>query len=328
MRIMVFDVPAESGGALSVLHEFYNECKHNQKNEYIFIVSLPELKETSNIKVLKFPWIKKSWGHRLYFDHIIAHKLIKKHNIDRVLSLQNVIIPHTNVYQSVLIHNALPFSEYRFNFKENKILWIYQNFIGKIIINSILNADKVIVQTKWLKKILIEKLKISNEKIIIRPPQINIHIKKKFKENKKRKTMFFYPASGMEFKNHKAIIEACIKLKEQGIEEYKVFFTLKGNENKYIENLFNIALKNKLPIEFIGNIKQYEVFEYYSKSILVFPSLIETYGLPLLEAKRHHTPIIVYDKPFSKEILSNYKYVEFVNQSLKSNFEISMKKYI
>ena len=39
MRIMVFDVPAESGGALSVLHEFYNEFKLDQENEYIFVLN-------------------------------------------------------------------------------------------------------------------------------------------------------------------------------------------------------------------------------------------------------------------------------------------------
>ena len=59
MRIMVFDVPAEGGGALSVLHEFYNEFKLDLENEYIFVLSLPELEETSNIKVYDFLGLKE-----------------------------------------------------------------------------------------------------------------------------------------------------------------------------------------------------------------------------------------------------------------------------
>ena len=160
MRIMVFDVPAESGGALSVLHEFYNEFKLDQENEYIFVLSVPELKETSNIKIIRFPWIKKSWGYRLYFDHFIAPRLIKEYEIDQVLSLQNITIPRTKVYQSVFVHNALPFSEHRFSFVENRLLWVYQNIIGKNIMRSITKADHVIVQTRWMKKKCVEQLKV------------------------------------------------------------------------------------------------------------------------------------------------------------------------
>ena len=115
MNIMVFDVPAESGGALSILNEFYNSFSIDKENNYIFVVSKPILKDTENIKILRFPWIKKSWFHRFYFDHVIAPKLIKNYNVDRVLSLQNIIIPYTNVYQTVYVHNSLPFAEYRFS---------------------------------------------------------------------------------------------------------------------------------------------------------------------------------------------------------------------
>ena len=307
MRIMVFDVPAESGGALSVLHEFYNEFKLDQENEYIFVLSLPELEETSNIKVLRFPWIKKSWGHRLYFDHFIAPKLIKEYDIDQVLSLQNVIIPHTAVYQSVFVHNALPFSEYRFRLKEDKLLWVYQNIIGKNIIKSIKKADYVIVQTNWMKNRLVEKLNVYDEKIEVKQSKIDIEIKDKFRETKDSLSTFFYPASGVIFKNHKVIVDACLKLKEDGIDEYKVIFTLNGDENKQITELYNTVKDKQLPIEFVGSMKRDEVFGLYSKSILIYPSFIETVGLPLIEAQMHNTPIIAVRRDYSYEILTNYK---------------------
>jgi glycosyltransferase involved in cell wall biosynthesis len=266
---MVFDVPAESGGALSVLNDFYGEYKFDQKNEYIFVVSRPELKETNNIKVFRFPWVKKSWIHRLYFDHFIAPKLIKKYKVDEVLSLQNIIIPHTKVYQRVFIHNALPFSEYRFSFREDKLLWIYQNIIGKKIIKSIKKADFVIVQTNWMKRIL--------------------------------------------FKNHKVIIDACIKLKKAGIDNYKVIFTLNGNENKYTSELSKLIKYENLPIELIGGLNREEVFKLYRESILIFPSYIETVGFPLIEAKMHDTPIIVSDYLYAHQALEDYEKATYFN---------------
>ncbi len=306
MRIMVFDVPAESGGALTVLHEFYNEFKFDQENEYIFVLSLPELEETSKIKVIRFPWIKKSWGHRLYFDHFIAPKLIKEHKVDKVLSLQNMIIPHTKVYQSVFIHNALPFSEYRFKFMDDKLLWAYQNLIGKNIIKSIKKADYVIVQTNWMKGKLIEGHMANSNKIEVKRSKIDLSIKEQFLKTNESSSTFFYPASGVVFKNHKVIVDACLKLREEGIEDYKVIFTLSGNENKHIIELYNKVKVNQLPIKFVGSMTRDEVFQLYSQSILIFPSYIETVGLPLVEAQMHNTPIIVSNSDYSIEMLANY----------------------
>ena len=72
MRILVYDVAASSGGALTVLNSFYEEFCKDTKNEYIFVLSVCELKEQPHIKVLNFPWIKKSPLHRMYFDQVLA----------------------------------------------------------------------------------------------------------------------------------------------------------------------------------------------------------------------------------------------------------------
>lgn len=313
MRIMVFDVPAESGGALSVLKDFYNEYKADQNNEYVFVVSKPKLEEAKNIKVLRYPWIKKSWLHRLYFDNFIAHKIIKKYKIDRVLSLQNIMIPHTKIYQSVFVHNALPFSEYKFKFFENRLLWIYQNILSRSIFKSIKKTDYIIVQTNWMKEKCIDQLNIKSDKVEVKPAKLDIEIKKAFQRNKNNLSTFFYPASGMFFKNHKAIIDACIKLNKQGVKDYNVILTLNGDENTHIVELYKKVIENKLPIQFIGSITREEVYEFYSKSILIFPSFIETVGLPLLEAKLHSSPIFVSDCAYAHEILINYKNVKFFN---------------
>lgn len=303
MRIMVFDVPAESGGALSVLHDYYRAAQKDVENDYVFVISVPELEETDHLKILRFPWIKKSWIHRLFFDHMIAHKIVRQYCVERIISLQNITIPHTKVLQSVLIHNAIPFSEHRFRFGENRFLWFYQNIIGRSILKSIKRADHIIVQTQWMKNACIEKVGVVPEKVEINPPIISIEIEEYFKETKKSLSTFFYPASGFEFKNHRVVIDACIKLKENGFRDYEIIFTLNGDENKYVKKLQKTVRKNELPIRFAGCLSREEVFLTYSKSVLLFPSYLETVGLPLLEAKMHRSPIVVADCPYSREIL-------------------------
>ncbi len=313
MRIMVFDVPAESGGALSILNEYYeNAVNHKDKSiEWIFVVSKPDLKPTDNVKILRYPWIKKSWFHRLYFDYFIAPKLVYKYDADSILSLQNLIIPRVKVRQTLYLHQSLPFVKKRYGITKNFKFWVYQNIISRMIYKSIKEADKVIVQTKWIMNAAIEKTKTKKEKFLIKQPELNIEVKEfyKFEEGKNR--LFFYPASGFIYKNHNIIVQACRILRNEGIENYNIIFTLKGDENNHIKKLYSITRSENLPINFIGFIDIDTVYKYYSKSTLIFPSYIETFGLPLLEAKMHKSPILASDCEFSHEILDDYDKVRF-----------------
>lgn len=315
MRIMVFAVPAQRGGALTILNQYYKKAIEDKMNEWYFIVSTPNLQEKENIKVLRFPEIKKSWFHRLYFDKFVSHKLVEKYNIDEILSLQNLIISNVNIKQTLYFHQSLPFAEKKYRLTENFKLWIYQNILSKSMFNSIKKADKVIVQTKWMKEVCIKNLKVDEKKFKICTPDFNIKIKRMYETQKhnNKQLLFFYPANGMSYKNHILIVEAVENLKEQKIDNFKIIFTLKGNENKDIKRLYSSVTKNKLPIEFIGNLSLERVYEYYSKSILIFPSYIETFGLPLLEAKLHGTPILASNCEFSHEVLEGYENVRYFN---------------
>lgn len=307
-NILVYDVAASSSGALSVLNDFYNEVKNYDDNsiKWTFVISTPHLEETENIKVVRLPWVKKSWIHRLFCDHFIAPQLIKKHNIDKVFSLQNVLVPSTNVPQVLYLHQSLPFVEYRFKITENLHLWIYQNVISWFIFSGIKKAKRTIVQTNWMKQACIEKTGVEENKILLIPPAINIVPKKFFSYENMSIPTFIYPATPIIYKNHQIIMDACKKLTEEGISNFQVIFTITGNENELSRKLLQETNEYNLPIKFIGSIPREELFEWYTKAILIFPSYIETFGLPLLEAKIHRTPIISLDTLFSKEILLDY----------------------
>jgi glycosyltransferase involved in cell wall biosynthesis len=81
-------------------------------------------------------------------------------------------------------------------------------------------------------------------------------------------------------------------------------------------------------IEFIGTITREQVYEYYSRSVLIFPSYIETFGLPMLEAKMHKTPMLVSDCPFSHEILDEYENVKFFRTEDETQLAGLMEKWL
>lgn len=315
MNVMVFNVAAESSGALSILLDFYEDIKNikNQDVNWFFVLGLPGLDETDKIKVLRFPWIKKSWFHRLFFDNVIAPRLVKRYKIDKILSFQNVTIPHVKVEQTIYMHNSLPFVEHKFKIFENTKLWIYQNIIGRIIVKSIKKAKNTIVQSYWIKQRCLEKAKIPEDRITVIPPKLEIKVNEFYDYNSLPYNKFFYPATAFSYKNHSVIIDACKILLNKDVSNYSVLFTLTGQENSYSSNLFEEVNKNQLPIEFAGHLERDQVMKNYSKMILLFPSYIETFGLPLLEAKMHKDIIVASDCEFSNEILADYNNVIFFN---------------
>lgn len=310
MRTLVYDVAADSGGAATVLQSFYEEFKKDTENEYIFVLSVYELPETENIKVLNFPEVKKSMLHRLYFDHFVAHKLVKKYKADRVLSLQNIELPHTNVPQTVYEHNALPFSEYKFKPWEAFRPWYSQQILGRMMKKSIRRAEKVLVQTNWMKEEIIRQCGIPADRVEVKFPPVKMLKTHPWKMDETCPT-FFYPAGPPAYKNHRTFLKACELLKEQGMEDYRVIWTVTGEENEGMKKLKAEAEEKQLPIEFIGPVPRTQLFEQYASSVLVFPSYIETIGLPLLEARSVGAPILAADCLYARDGVGDYEGAEF-----------------
>jgi len=311
MKIVVFNVAAEHSGALTILKQYYDKAVSDKQNQWTFVISTPSLLETDNVKVLKYTWVKKSWFHRLYFERFVAPKIAEQVQADEVLSLQNLVVRGVKVKQTLYLHQPLPFVEKRYGITEDFMAWVYQNIMSRMIFNSVRKADSIIVQTHWMKEACVQKIKVSPSKIKVICPEVNITIKKSYQQDNEAMKLFFYPASAIPYKNHAIIVEAVKGLKQKGLDNVRVVLTLEGHENKAVEKMVQEVQEQALPIEFIGKISLDEVYDYYSRSILIFPSYIETFGLPMLEAKLHGSPILASDCAFSHEILDGYDKARF-----------------
>lgn len=313
MLTMVFDVPASSGGAVTILEYYYNRYKEDKTgNKYIIVLGRYKLEETENIKVLRFPWIKKSWMHRAFFDVFIARKLVKTYKPDYVLSFQNIrVFCSKSIKQTLYMHQSIPFTDISFNpFKDTKY-WFIKNVLGKIIKKSIEKCDSVIVQTQWIKDACVKQTRVKQEKVVVEKPDQNKLFSAHYSDPGKSKRRIFYPANANSFKNHIVILKAIKQLKESKKEVPDVIFTISKTMGKYGRYIENEAQKMGLDINFIGRISFEEVQKYYESCILVFPSKLETLGLPLIEAKEAGCPIVCSNLPYAHEVLYDYRNVYY-----------------
>lgn len=308
MVILVYDIAADKTGALTILQDFYRDVRNHGRNgvQWVFVVSTPELKETENIAVFRYPWIKKSWLHRLYFDEFLAAGLAKKSHADLIFSMQNMPVPHCGRPQIVYFHQPLQFSPVRFSLfrKEERKYWFRQTIICNIFRRSLKKADRIIVQTKWMKNAISEWIPFDQNKISVVPPTIDKKEGNKTAHPTGRE--FIYPAAGGVYKNHDLIVDACILLEQRGIRDYHVIFTVGKNENPYCEKLYRRVTENRLKIDFSGILPKSKIDFLYARCVLIFPSYLETFGLPLLEARSAGTIVLASDLPFSREILEGY----------------------
>ena len=207
MRIVVNDIAASKGGAMTVLKDFYSCIKENDKeNEWIFLLGDNYLEETENIKVITLPEVKKSGLKKLKFDFFAGKKFIKKLNPDVVFSMQNVITFGLKVPQVIYMHQSIPVQSVKnfsfFKGSERKLAFI-QYIIGSIIKRSVKKAELTIVQTRWMKEAVLKKCKIPEDRIVNILPTVKdvAALVKREDFDKKR---FFYPTAPALYKNNAA----------------------------------------------------------------------------------------------------------------------------
>ncbi len=300
MRIVVNDIAANSGGVLTVLKDFYQFVKENDKeNEWIFLVCDDFIESTENVKVLKLPEIKNSYIKRLIFDFITGKKLVKSLGADCVFSLQNTLIHGARVPQIVYQHQPLPFQDvkkYSFFKKDERKMAVYQHLIGKTIFLSAKKADKLIVQTEWMREAIVKKCGVDKERIVKIAP--NIENSESLRVDVERKqNRFFFPTSAMPYKNISCIYEACKLLEEKNLD-FKVKIT--------VPEIY--PQKN---IDYIGQIPRTEVFANLCEGTLIFPSYIETFGYPLIEAAQMGAIVLAADCPYAHEVIGDYENVHY-----------------
>lgn len=115
---------------------------------------------------------------------------------------------------------------------------------------------------------------------------------------------FVYVASGDAHKNHRCLIHAWCLLAQDGLFPTLVLTIDSGNFSDLCDwiaeqsRVFNLRISNR------GVIKAQEIIELYASSgALIYPSVFESFGLPLIEARQAGLPIIASEMDYVRDIL-------------------------
>jgi glycosyltransferase involved in cell wall biosynthesis len=320
MKTVIVNATAlDASGALTILNQFIENIP-NSEIYYIIFISTKFKAPDFNSRNIKFiPLAVKSWHQRILWDFYGLNKWMKKNSVnpELIISLQNTsIYSSKNENQIIYLHQSIPFSDKRWRVykREEYKLFLYKIFYKFFIFLFINKKTVFVVQTNWMKEKL-QKYGIDKNNIMVISPSLkkqNMLSLKYFNLPKERKVIF-YPATSLIYKNHLEIINALYLLKYKNIDISNILcvFTIDEKSNHSLLKKINDykLIDNFL---FIGSVSYEEVLSLYQQcSVVMFPSYIETFGLPLREAALLGKPIIASDQAYAREVLCGYSGATF-----------------
>lgn len=315
--IIVVATSLRVSGGLTILKQFITNIPDNDDSYIIFVD--PEFEKISKKNVIYLEKSTRTQKERLKFDLYDFKKELKRRNLspDIIISLQNNALNYSsNIPQLVYYHIPLPLFPKNWNpfKKEERRLFLYKKLYPYIIRSLDGKHVHYSAQIPSIKEGMIDVLGIDSNRIDIFTPDIP-----KVKEttiNYGKSNIFLYPATPLIYKNHEIIIRALdllIKRRPELKCSIKIIFTISEYDCPRITKLVeDLNLKDIIVMK--GPMPYNDLLDLYRKATaLLFPSYIETFGLPLLEAAGYGLPVIASDIPYVHDVIGDYEGVRFVD---------------
>ncbi|MBR1434913.1 MAG: glycosyltransferase family 4 protein [Bacteroidales bacterium] len=288
--IVVSAVNIRKGGTLTILRECLQYLSGQPGLKVYALVHNKSLCEYSGIEYLGFPWTIKGWSRRLWCEYVtmsrISKVIEKKENqvIDTWLSLHDTTPRVKALHREVYCHTSFPFLKWNLrDFIMNPKIPLFAMFTRFAYRINVHKNDCLIVQQEWFREGLSRITGYPLEKIRVIPPTVSV-------DNVTPEVIvsslpvFLYVSTADCHKNFETLCRAARLLENEiGGDKFRVVLTISGDENRYArwikKNWGDVS-----SIEFAGLMSKEKLFGYYkAASCFIFPSRIETWGLPITE---------------------------------------------
>ena len=296
----------------SAIQSIANNCNYhlylftpNQKNQLFS-------PNNTNIKIIK----PSAWTNKHYWRYIGINQDIKNLKIDIYHGLSNDIVCNKKVKTIVTIHDLLFLKYPHFYNPIDRLIYIQKSK------KACLNANKIIAISNQTKEDIIYYFNIPEEKIHVIYQAChqnfieNNHPKHLIDKYNLERPFLLYVGTIEERKNLIFLLQALKEKKEMQL-------ICIGKKTTYYKKVQLFIKKHNLQdnVRFIDILNNKELSLIYQKSRgVVYPSIDEGFGIPILEAMYSKTPIITSNKNIFKEIGGSDSYY-FEEQNIESLIE-------
>jgi len=299
--------PQHSGNKtyiLNLLGELFRisvgECRYyvlcNQYNAKIF-----KGFETRNNQLVVFPSIVSNRYTRVLLEQAYLPLWLKRNKIDLLFAARNVMPLLAPCPTVIAIHSM------HLNYKLTDMPW-YQRIYGQTMLKaSAQRSDAILAVSEYAGKTYAEYYHVSEDRLFVSYEGL-----KKFESTFDRSVnlpegeFLLFVGTLFPHKNLHFLIRVFAQVAKWHSDTRLVVV------GKDVNNV-TISLKEQAQalgvldnIEFRGYVSDTELMELYQNaSVFVFPSLIEGFGLPVLEAMAHSIPVVASNRTSVPEIVGD-----------------------
>ena len=314
MEICIIATICKETGALSIYNQMLKHLiavKSKDESYFIFIDPLMPKPAIEGVRYIEYA----TNGHnRIKFDLYDFKRICLQHGIkpDVIFSLNNTGVRCPGVRQIIYYHQGLPLYNYHFSLinKQDRGIGLFTKLYPHYVKCSLKSHTSVVVQTEIVKRLFAKRYHFPEERVFVAFPdveKIDVESVNLF-EYEPNTFNFIYPATSPSYKEHITLVRALQAMNDEDLRSrIRIHLTIKENEREDLRSLIDAAGQQH-NIIFHGPMPHEQLLSMYKAADgLLFPSVIETIGLPLLEASAFGLPVLANDLEYVKDVLKGYE---------------------
>ncbi len=288
--MILFDASRINTGGGKVLLEYFMN-RNRQRDDILYL--LDNRLNTSLVQSANYKYLIKNKNSFLPSKiKLILNK--KKAKYFSFINIPSILLALFKVEQIVYIHNS-------YIFKNKSLKFTLLRFLIRLSY-SLNKKITFYVQTQTVKDNFLDTFNFTNVKLM--PFYDSEKLKKYQKMHSLERPIYDFIYIGLPsgHKNHEILLDT-LKLIPKDIV-FNIAMTVPEHEDKLLGEIKKHNLTSHITIINLGLLSYDKAMESLAKSkCLIFPSLLETYGLPLIEAQIVGLDILASKLPYVNDVI-------------------------
>jgi glycosyltransferase involved in cell wall biosynthesis len=292
MHLAVDAVGNVGGGGLVVLRDTLKALLRENSVDRITVFSSPGIgildDVAHRVEIVEVEGAATSYVQRVAWYLDTCARKAREIGADILLCMNGMGWGISGVPAVHFVQQSLPFSPEalsRFSWSDR----IKYSLVRKLTLFSIRRSACTVVQTPWMKSLVHARIGPHHRVEIVFPAGVGE--KEVGSASPPGPPKLLYVGSMSPHKNIEVMLEGFGLLRKR-IPSAEMILTIEARPGLTAPGL-----------SFVGQLSREDLFRTYSEAtLLVMPSLVETVGLPLVEAMSMGLPVLAADRPYARDV--------------------------
>ncbi len=295
---------------MTILREVVSVAARDFANWQIHVVVHRHgLLNVAGVDEIVYPQAKRSWLRRMWCEWVDLDRISRRLQPDVWLSMHDMTPRVRARRRYVYCHNPAPFSKLPLRTRLlDRSFFLFSLFYGGLYRLNIRSNTAVIVQQQWLREEFMRRFGV--DRVIVAHPTVSVDDEPLASVANRVQSSgppqcFAFPCFPRVFKNIELLGHCAEILDRDSRWTGRILVTIDGSESRYARSLVD-RFGHLRSLEFVGLQAAADMADFYARcDALLFPSLLETWGLPLTEARQRGIPIVAADLPYAHETIGD-----------------------